>query len=185
MHIWSWTCYIISVPSGGLVANHNRNQWITNTLGWRKFTINNHQTAAQLRLLCKPPHRRPTLIPFQTYPPHAKMDPDSPAVLRFLVASPRRRPHCQLPRRVGRRGPRWDWRRRGQCWGGFLAPMFTGHPRKWTLNPLGCLRSGRPTMRVFSTPTPRSRSCWRWISVNLAMSLPLVLEWTLYLIYWY
>jgi hypothetical protein len=28
------------VPSGGLVANHNRNQCITSTLGWRKFTVN-------------------------------------------------------------------------------------------------------------------------------------------------
>jgi hypothetical protein len=35
-----WTCYIISMPSGGLVANHNRNQYITSTLGWRKFTVN-------------------------------------------------------------------------------------------------------------------------------------------------
>jgi hypothetical protein len=35
-----WTCYIISMPSGGLVANHNRNQCITSTLGWRKFTVN-------------------------------------------------------------------------------------------------------------------------------------------------
>jgi hypothetical protein len=35
-----WTCYIISMPSGGLVANHNRNQCITSTLGWWKFTIN-------------------------------------------------------------------------------------------------------------------------------------------------
>jgi hypothetical protein len=40
MHIRSWTCYVISVPSGGLVVNHNRNQCITSTLGWRKFTIN-------------------------------------------------------------------------------------------------------------------------------------------------
>jgi hypothetical protein len=40
MHKWSWTCYIISVPSGGLVANHNRNQCISSTLGWRKFTVN-------------------------------------------------------------------------------------------------------------------------------------------------
>jgi hypothetical protein len=40
IHIRSWTCYIISVPSGRLVANHNRNQCITSTLGWRKFTIN-------------------------------------------------------------------------------------------------------------------------------------------------
>jgi hypothetical protein len=37
-----WTCYIISMPSGGLVANHNRNQCITSTLGWRKFTVNTH-----------------------------------------------------------------------------------------------------------------------------------------------
>jgi hypothetical protein len=35
-----WTCYIISVPSGGLVTNHNRNQCITSTLGWRRFTVN-------------------------------------------------------------------------------------------------------------------------------------------------
>jgi hypothetical protein len=35
-----WTCCIISMPSGGLVANHNRNQCITSTLGWRKFTVN-------------------------------------------------------------------------------------------------------------------------------------------------
>jgi hypothetical protein len=27
--------------------------------------------------------------------------------------------------------------------------------------------------------------CWRWISVNLAMSLPSVLAWILYLIHWY
>jgi hypothetical protein len=40
MHIRSWTCYIISVPSGGLVTNHNRNQCIRTTLGWRKFTVN-------------------------------------------------------------------------------------------------------------------------------------------------
>jgi hypothetical protein len=35
-----WTCYIITMPSGGLVANHNRSQCITSTLGWRKFTVN-------------------------------------------------------------------------------------------------------------------------------------------------
>jgi hypothetical protein len=35
-----WTCYIISMPSAGLVANNNWNQCITSTLGWRKFTIN-------------------------------------------------------------------------------------------------------------------------------------------------
>jgi hypothetical protein len=29
------------MPSGGLVANHNQNQCITITLGWRKFTVNN------------------------------------------------------------------------------------------------------------------------------------------------
>jgi hypothetical protein len=40
IHIRSWTFYIISVPSGGLVANHNLNQCITSTLGWRKFTVN-------------------------------------------------------------------------------------------------------------------------------------------------
>jgi hypothetical protein len=28
------------MPSGGLVANHNRNQCITSTPGLRKFTIN-------------------------------------------------------------------------------------------------------------------------------------------------
>jgi hypothetical protein len=28
------------MPSGGLVTNHNRNQCITSTLGWRKFTVN-------------------------------------------------------------------------------------------------------------------------------------------------
>jgi hypothetical protein len=28
------------MPSGGLVANHNRNQCITSTLGGRKFTVN-------------------------------------------------------------------------------------------------------------------------------------------------
>jgi hypothetical protein len=27
--------------------------------------------------------------------------------------------------------------------------------------------------------------CWRWKSVNLAMSLPSVLAWLLYLIHWY
>jgi hypothetical protein len=27
--------------------------------------------------------------------------------------------------------------------------------------------------------------CWRWKSVNLAMSLPSVLAWILYLIHWY
>jgi hypothetical protein len=37
-----WTCYIISMPSGRLVANHNRNQCITSTLGWRKFTVNKY-----------------------------------------------------------------------------------------------------------------------------------------------
>jgi hypothetical protein len=35
-----WTCYVISMPSGGLVANHNRNQCITSTQGWPKFTVN-------------------------------------------------------------------------------------------------------------------------------------------------
>jgi hypothetical protein len=32
------------MPSGGLVANHNRNQCITSTLGWRKFTVNTEPT---------------------------------------------------------------------------------------------------------------------------------------------
>jgi hypothetical protein len=44
MHVW--TCYIISIPSGGLVANHNRNQCIISTLGWWKFTVNNRQQTA-------------------------------------------------------------------------------------------------------------------------------------------
>jgi hypothetical protein len=30
------------MPSGGLVANHNRNQCITSTLGGRKFTVNTY-----------------------------------------------------------------------------------------------------------------------------------------------
>jgi hypothetical protein len=47
MHIRSWTCYIISVPSGELVANHNWNQCITSTLGWRKFTVNTKQTVCE------------------------------------------------------------------------------------------------------------------------------------------
>jgi hypothetical protein len=34
-------------------------------------------------------------------------------------------------------------------------------------------------------PIARPHGCWRWISVNLAMSLPLVLAWILYLILWY
>jgi hypothetical protein len=46
MHIRSWTCYIISVPSGWLVANHNRNQCITSTLGWWKFTVNTRPRAS-------------------------------------------------------------------------------------------------------------------------------------------
>jgi hypothetical protein len=43
-----WTSYIISMPSGGLVANHNRNQCITSTLGWRKFTVNTRRESRHL-----------------------------------------------------------------------------------------------------------------------------------------
>jgi hypothetical protein len=52
MHIRCWTCYIISVPSGGLVENHKRNQCIKITLGWRKFTVNRRgrQAAADMQV---------------------------------------------------------------------------------------------------------------------------------------
>jgi hypothetical protein len=34
------------MPSDGLVSNHNRNQCITSTLGWWKFTVNRGQRGA-------------------------------------------------------------------------------------------------------------------------------------------
>jgi hypothetical protein len=51
-----WTCYIISMPSGRLVANRNRNQCITSTLGWRKLNVNtslnrSDRWAASVRLV--------------------------------------------------------------------------------------------------------------------------------------
>jgi hypothetical protein len=39
------------MPSGELVANHNRNQCITSTLGWRKFTVNKLLRCRDLRKL--------------------------------------------------------------------------------------------------------------------------------------
>jgi hypothetical protein len=35
-----WTCYIISMPSGGLVIIQSSNQSVTSALGWRKSTVN-------------------------------------------------------------------------------------------------------------------------------------------------
>jgi hypothetical protein len=40
MHIQRWTCYIISMPSGGLVPKWSSNHNITSVLGWRKSTAN-------------------------------------------------------------------------------------------------------------------------------------------------
>jgi hypothetical protein len=39
--------------------------------------------------------------------------------------------------------------------------------------------------RRYSYHACKCRTCWRWNSVNLAMSLPLVLAWILHLIPWY
>jgi hypothetical protein len=40
MHIKWWTCYIISMPSGGLVPKWSSNHNITSVLGWQKSTAN-------------------------------------------------------------------------------------------------------------------------------------------------
>jgi hypothetical protein len=40
MHIQWWTCYIIGMPSGGLVPKRSSNHNITSVLGWRKLTAN-------------------------------------------------------------------------------------------------------------------------------------------------
>jgi hypothetical protein len=36
------TCYIISMPRGGLVIIESSNQSVTSVLGWRKLTVNTH-----------------------------------------------------------------------------------------------------------------------------------------------
>jgi hypothetical protein len=40
-----WTCYIISMPSGGLVIIQSSNQSVTSALGWRKSTVNSEAAA--------------------------------------------------------------------------------------------------------------------------------------------
>jgi hypothetical protein len=42
-------------------------------------------------------------------------------------------------------------------------------------------RAKHSKLRAYKAAPP----CWRWKSVNLAMSLPSVLAWVLYLIHWY
>jgi hypothetical protein len=35
-----WTCYIINMPSGGLVTIQSSNQSVTSAFGWRKSIVN-------------------------------------------------------------------------------------------------------------------------------------------------
>jgi hypothetical protein len=46
-HIKVWTCYIISMPSGGLVIIQSSNQSVTSALGWRKSTVNNGEKPSE------------------------------------------------------------------------------------------------------------------------------------------
>jgi hypothetical protein len=90
-----WTCYIISMPSGGLVTNHNPNQCITSTLGWRKFTV----STLLGRLHCpRPRPLKQRAVPRQTRAPRTAGV--RAAACRAQVRARRPCPHC--PRRVRR-----------------------------------------------------------------------------------
>jgi hypothetical protein len=54
------------------------------------------------------------------------------------------------------------------------------HRTSWGRSQRQRFRPRRPLPTVL-----RMSMCWQWNSINLAMSLPLVLAWILYLIHWY
>jgi hypothetical protein len=51
MHAYRWTCYMISVPSGGLVPWTNPNQSVMNMFGVPKYTVNSDRHRVELALL--------------------------------------------------------------------------------------------------------------------------------------
>jgi hypothetical protein len=67
------------MPSGGLVANHNRNQCITSTLGGRKFTVNTLlESAGEPHASRLPPPQLQLLSPGPRVAPSVRDSPEGP-----------------------------------------------------------------------------------------------------------